>query len=230
VQARLVRAAARNNADWCAAVSRAHGVPNEFGTQAWTAQARTPVLYPDAVTLVPGADPDAITDAIDLAAPAPSVKDSFADLDLAPLGFRVLFTAQWIARPAGPPSRTATWEPVRDRQTLRAWARAWDGGAGHAELFRPQLLDDRATTLLCERATDGRVVGGAVLIHSACVVGVSNLFTDRAADLAWSHTVATVDAMFAGVPVVAYARSADLAAAARHGFTPIGPLRVWVHD
>ncbi|MCW2938571.1 MAG: hypothetical protein JWN00_1556 [Actinomycetia bacterium] len=96
----LVQALARNNAQWCAAMSRSHGLPGEFTSEAWTAPSRTPMYYPDAVTLVPGADPAALTARIDTATPGASIKDSFADLDLTQAGFQILFEAQWIHRPA----------------------------------------------------------------------------------------------------------------------------------
>lgn len=63
-------------------------------------------VLPDAVTLVPGADPVALAARIDTAAPGAAVKDSFADLDLTEGGFRVLFEAQWIHRPASAPALT----------------------------------------------------------------------------------------------------------------------------
>lgn len=87
----LVQTAARNNAEWCAAMSRSHDVASEFSAQVWAAPARTPLYYPDAVTLVPGVDPAALAAWIDITAPGASVKDSFADLDLTEVGFQVLF-------------------------------------------------------------------------------------------------------------------------------------------
>lgn len=96
-------AAVRNNAEWCDAVCRRHGLPTAWHPDAWIARRRTPEFYPDAVTLVPGAAPEAVLARID-ASPGCSVKDSFATLDLAPYGFRVLFAAEWICRdvPADP--------------------------------------------------------------------------------------------------------------------------------
>ena len=45
--------AARNNALWCDAVARAHGVKATLDDTAWTSPTRTPPYYPDAVTLSP---------------------------------------------------------------------------------------------------------------------------------------------------------------------------------
>ncbi|MFF0160961.1 hypothetical protein ACFYRY_25995 [Streptomyces sp. NPDC005263] len=227
----LVRAAARNNAEWCAAMSRAHGVASGFEAQAWAAVARTPPYYPDAVTLVPGADPDALAARVDTTTPGASVKDSFADLDLTGAGYRVLFDAWWIHRPAGPPSRTSDldWDVAGDPDTLRAWALAWDDGA--ADLFRPELLDDPDTFVLAGHSADGRVVTGAVASRGEHVVGVSNVFArDGGPDLAWPVVLGAVHRLFPTLPVVGYEHGDDLTAAVRHGFEPVGPLRIWLHE
>lgn len=227
----LVRAAARNNAEWCAAMSRSHGVAGEFGGEAWTAPARTPLYYPDAVTLAPGVAPAAVTARIDTAGPGASVKDSFADLDLTDVGFQVLFEARWIHRPAGAPALAPTpaWGVVDDAESLRSWAEAW----GDTRLFRSELLDDAATFVLAGRAPEGRVVAGAVASLSGDggrqVIGISNVFaSDGGPDSAWPGVLDAVHRLFPGLPVVGYEQGDDLAVALRHGFETIGPLRVWV--
>jgi len=228
----LVRAAARNNAEWCATMSRSHGVAGEFGVQAWAAPARTPLLYPDAVTLVPGADRAALVARIDTAAAGASVKDSFADLDLVEAGFRVLFQAQWIHRPAGVPTTSSdrAWTVVGTPDTLRAWALAWDDGDGNADLFRPVLLDDPATVVLAGHAADGRLVAGAVASRSDHVVGISNVFSlDGGPDAAWPVVLDAANELFPTLPAVGYAQGDGLASAVRHGFEPVGPLRIWLH-
>ncbi|MFJ6836953.1 hypothetical protein [Streptomyces sp. NPDC091209] len=228
----LVRAAAHNNAEWCAAISRSHGVAGEFGEQAWAAPSRTPLYYPDAVTLVPGADPAALVDRIDTAAPGASVKDSFADLDLATAGFQVLFDARWIHRPANEPVGPSglAWDVAGDAETLRDWATAWDDGNGNADLFRPELLDDPATFVLAGHSADGRVVAGAVASRSDQVIGVSNVFAlDGGPDTAWPVVLDAVHRLCPTLPVVGYEHGDALAAAVRHGFEPVGPLRIWTH-
>jgi hypothetical protein len=229
----LVGAAARNNAEWCAAMSRSHGVAGEFGARAWTAATRTPPYYPDAVTLVPDADPAALVDRIDTGGPGASVKDSFADLDLSGAGFRVLFEAQWIHRPAGAPALVSDlrWDVAGDGDALRTWALAWDGdGDGDADLFRPELLADPATFVLAGRGADGQVVAGAVASRSDHVVGVSNVFAHSGGpDAAWPVVLGAVHRLFPTLPVVGYEHGDDLATAVRHGFEPVGPLRIWLH-
>lgn len=229
----LVHAAARNNAEWCAAMSRSHGLASEFAEQSWTAPARTPLYYPDAVTLVPGADPAALVARIDTAASGASVKDSFADLDLTGAGFEVLFEAQWIHRPAGAPApgSNLAWNVADTPDALRAWALAWDGGDGEADLFRPQLLDDPTVFVLSGRSADGRVVAGAVANRSAQVVGLSNVFAvDGGTDSAWPVVLEAVHRLFPALPIVGYEHGEALSEASRHGFDSIGPLRVWLQS
>ncbi|OKK16485.1 hypothetical protein AMK09_22330 [Streptomyces sp. CB02488] len=231
----LARAAARNNAEWCAAMSRSHGLASTFGAQVWTAPARTPLYYPDAVTLVPGTEVSAVATGIDTTTPGASVKDSFADLtdlDLVEAGFQVLFEGQWIHRPARAPATASDldWEVAGTRDKLRAWAHAWDDGNGNADIFRPELLDDPATFVLAGRSPDGTVTAGAVASRSDQVVGVSNVFAlNGGPDAAWPVVLEAVHSLFPTAPVVGYEHGDELEAALRHGFEPIGPLRIWLH-
>ncbi|MFD7684589.1 hypothetical protein [Streptomyces sp. NPDC060187] len=229
----LVRAAARNNAEWCAAMSRSHGLTSAITPGAWTAPERTPPFYPDAVTLEPGADPAGLVARIDTRTPDASVKDSFADLDLGRAGFQVLFEAQWIHRAAGAPAVVSALasDVAGDTDTLRAWALAWDDGDGNEGLFRPELLDDPATAVLVGRSADGRVVAGAVASRGDDVVGVSNVFArEGGPDAAWSFALTATHRLFPALPLVGYEHGEDLTAAVRHGFDPIGPLRIWLHQ
>ncbi|MFE1771449.1 hypothetical protein [Streptomyces sp. NPDC059008] len=213
-------------------MSRSHGVAGAFEARAWAAPARTPLYYPDAVTLVPGADPAALVARIDTAVPGASVKDSFGDLDLTQAAFQVLFEAQWIHRPAGPPVAPSglAWDVADNPDTLRAWALAWDDGGGDADLFRPELLDDPATFVVAGRSTSGRVVAGAVASRSDQVVGISNVFArDGGPDAAWPAVLDAVRRLFPTLPAVGYEHGDDLATAVRHGFEPVGPLRIWLH-
>ncbi|GAA1672786.1 hypothetical protein GCM10009830_18740 [Glycomyces endophyticus] len=221
-----ISAAARDNAEWCDAVCASHGRAGEFRTDAWTAAVRTPPYYPDAVTLAPGADAAALVARIDSGAGA-SVKDSFADLDLAPYGFEVLFEARWIRRPAGPPPAAPAWNRAEDPDALRAWATAWDGGEGNADLFRPRLLDHPGVSVVAG-TREGDVAAGAVLTRGGGVVGVSNVFAADGAGAGWPVALAAAHALFPGVPLVGYEHGDDLDAALRHGFAPLGPLRVWL--
>ncbi|WP_220447576.1 hypothetical protein [Nonomuraea diastatica] len=215
-------AAVRDNAGWCDLMCRAHGSPGTFTGRAWTSRARTPIFYPDAVTLSPDATAADVLGRID-AGPGASVKDSYAVLELP--GFEVLFEAQWIHRPA--PERAGAaiaWEVVGDADTLREWERAAFTGEV-TDLFLPALLKE--AQILCARI-DGDIVCGSVLTASGGVAGVSNVFASGCdLDTAWAGTLAMAAELLPGRPLVGY--ESDPEVALSHGFTPIGPLRVWLN-
>ena len=93
--------AAANNAAWCAAVWRSHGLPVEQAQGFWFTRRPRPPLYPNVVTVDPAAYP--LDQAVLISALAAdldsfSVKDSFACLPLEGAGFRQLFEARWLWR------------------------------------------------------------------------------------------------------------------------------------
>ena len=234
--ARIVRAAARNNAELCDLVSRAHGIPGTFAADAWTSSRRTPEYYPDAVTLDPSPDVDALLERIDASAGA-SIKDSFAAMDLAAASFRVLFSAEWIARaPAVTPRASVVadsgvrWSAVADAEALVAWEFAWSSDGVARGLFPPGLLD--ASELVVLRGDrDGTLVAGAVVNVSQRVVGVSNVFASTGDPVGtWAGCLAEVSDRFPELPIVGYESGAALDVARRVGFRPVGPLRVWMHE
>ncbi|WP_327279432.1 MULTISPECIES: hypothetical protein [unclassified Streptomyces] len=224
----LLHAAVRNNAAWCAAVSGG-GV---FAPAVWTSARRTPPYYPDGVTLTRNASADALLAGMDTDSPGCSVKDSFASLDLAPAGFEVLFGAEWVHRPADAPAPAASalaWTRVDGAGELDAWEAAWDGeestGLFHGGLLTPEIA------FLAGRDADGRIVAGAAANRTGGVVGLSNVFAADGTpdDEAWTGALTLVTALWPGLPVVGYEAGDDLDTAVRHGFTPLGPLRVWLH-
>ncbi|WP_338676550.1 hypothetical protein V1460_28960 [Streptomyces sp. SCSIO 30461] len=231
----MISAAARNNAEWCDAMCRAHGITGVFGEWAWTSESRTPPLYPDAVTLSPRAVARDVLEGIDRAAPGCSVKDSFGRLDLAADGFEVIIDARWIHRPATLATPVApadvVWRPVRTVGDLARWSAAWSGGdEAMAGIFRTELLADRATTVLAG-TTDGgrRTVAGAVVSRSTSVIGVSNLFcSDDDPERAWAGCLAAVARLWPGMPVVGWETGDALDAAVAQGCVPGDALRVWL--
>lgn len=226
--------AALNNAEWCDAVCRAHGLEGSLGEDAWTSARRTPPYYPDAVTLSTEASGEALLTSIDTGAPGCSVKDSFALLDLAPDGFEVLFDAQWIhcpapaPAPADAPAPSLAWSRVGSADELEAWETAW-GGEESTGLFRPALLT-ADTAFFAGRDPDGRILAGAVANRTGEVVGISNVFTADGTpdDAAWTGSLASIAGLWPGRDIVGYESGDDLDTAVRHGFRPVGPLRVWL--
>jgi hypothetical protein len=228
----LRAAAALNNAEWCDIVCRSHGLATRFAGDAWTSPTRAPQLYPDAVTLASDASAGDVLARID-ATVGCSVKDSFASLDLSALGFRVLFDAEWIVRagdtpapaPAGP-----RWEQVRGLDDFARWKRAWSGEDGPTAVFRDELLDHHAVSVLAAR-DGGRVVAGAILNRSERVVGVSNFFAgEQIASACRRGLIVFTAARFPGSTLVGYESGDELAAARESGFEVAGPLRVWIRD
>ncbi|HYN48725.1 MAG TPA: hypothetical protein VER83_07640 [Candidatus Nanopelagicales bacterium] len=217
------RAAAENNAALCDAVWRSHGLPTVHERDVWATAARAPDLYPDAVTLEPGVAAGRILARID-ASSGCSIKDSFADLDLRPFGFEILFDAEWYERDPGlaEPARDP-WTVVESPSGLAAWAGAHGGGA----VFRPALLADPAVRVLIRHVRGGGIEG-AIANDGGGVIGVSNVFAPGAPDGGWDGLVEAIGALFPGRTLVGYGAGEDLRAAHREGFRSIGPLRVWV--
>jgi len=240
-------AAALNNGTWCDAVCRAHGGETAFVEGMWINRDPSPPFYPNAVTLGPRdmtSQLRSIQDLLDSGLPTPwSVKDSFCALDLAPLGFDVLFEAQWIGLR---PEETllvhdrlgSRWKRVASESELVMWEAAWSGQIDVAEAsapmtraFPPVLLQDTNVAFLAER--DGWVVAGIVANRSndlsSEVVGISNLFLPaEGGEVHRAEAVAAARATFPGLPMVGYERGADLVHMQELGFEVLGPLRVWV--
>ena len=228
----IVAIAARNNSEWCDLVCRAHGLPGEFDLEAWTNPRRTPPYYPDAATLRRTPNVDRLLSRIDATAGC-TIKDSFASVDLTAHGFRVLFDAEWIHRPAQSPggSRTSAtkWTRIADPDALIVWETAWSEAGIPVGLFAPGLLADDSVAVLGKYADD-RIVAGAILNLASGVVGLSNAFASADEDDAlWSECLDAIAAYFPSLPVVGYESGPTLAAAHRHGFTSAGPLRVWIN-
>jgi RimJ/RimL family protein N-acetyltransferase len=218
-----VRAAARNNAEWCDAFCRAHGIAGRFDEDAWWSAERTPPLYPDAVTLVPGVDAATLLARIDAGAGC-SIKDSFGDLDLAADGFEVLFRAQWLRLEAA--GGRESWSWVRTTKELSKWEAAW--GADAPGVFPAALLADETVAFLARYEAD-RVVAGAVANRSGTVVGLSHVFdVNGDVESAYRGAGGAVEERWGAMPVVGYECGEALEAARRAGFAVIGDLAVWV--
>jgi hypothetical protein len=219
--------AARNNAEWCEIVCRSHGLPTRTDDDLWVSVRRSPPWYPDAVTLRPGVAPDDVLSHIDTSAGC-SVKDSFADLDLAPAGFRVLFEAEWVYRPPGrgPVSDGPAWRELTTERDRQAWLSAHGGGGN----VRADVLGHPLVTVFGSYV-DGALVGGAVTNRTDGFLGVSNVFgVGREPAQLWPGVVAAVTARHPDVPLVGYEEGPSLEAARAVGFVAAGPLRVWVRD
>jgi hypothetical protein len=230
VDAALRDAAALNNALWCDAVCRAHGRPGIFDALFWATKLGAPDLYPDAVTLAgpasAGAQREAIASLINSGHPRNwAIKDSYAALDLSPLGFHRLFDAQWIAHRANAAADKAVlrWRRIIDTSDLAAWNAAWGGNAS----FVPALLAENDIAFLAAHCDD-TLVGGAILNRGADVVGLSNVFAAPPwLETIWRELPAQVSPLFDDAMLVGYQSGARLDHAVASGFDILGPLRIW---
>jgi hypothetical protein len=151
-------AAVQNNAMWCDLVCRSLGIPTAVTASLWSALRRSPPLYPDVITLSPGATDDDVVQAVSPGRGC-SIKDSFAELDLEKRGFEVLFEARWIYRP--PMVQTATrpgsWTVIESEAELTEWSDA----AGDLVSVPGDVLRDRTVRVLAATEPSG-ITGGAI--------------------------------------------------------------------
>ena len=178
-----------------------------------------PRFYPNLVTTARLADPAEQLSAVRILRDADlpdhwAIKDSFATLDLAALGFDLLFEAQWIRKDAAPDLAT--------HSRLR-WTRTTEGN----ELLPAALFADPDIAMFTG-SRDGEVVAGGIANRTKGVVGLSNVFAQGGDAVAvWTDIAALATVAFPGLPLVGYETGADLAAAVDSGFEVGDPLRVW---
>jgi hypothetical protein len=230
-----------NNALWYEALFRAHRVPGEMLGRVWLSRSIPPPLHSNLVVVSELATEDQVLGHIrDLMkrplAPHWTVKDSFSNLDLAPLGFCVMFEASWIGLASGKPAARGAlpgtrWTRVSSPAEAAGWEAAWRSHSNNAHTGLPQF--PAALFVNPEFAffigSEGRsVIAGGVAHRAGDVVGLSNVFVHAGepAD-AWAGLLRCSNDAFPGLPMVGYERGDDLESAITVGFEPIGPLRVW---
>ncbi len=194
------------NASWCDAVCRAQGLRTQWGDDAWTVAQRSPDGYPDAVTLSPGATAHEVLRRVEGGAGC-SVKDSFAVLDLEPLGFQPLFWATWIRRSADSAVRLATldWREAQTPAELEQWSHGHD-----LDVFGSALLDVDDLRFFF---TGPGVEAGFALNVAGGVVGVSNVVAGGADPVVvWSDLITVAAASYPGLDLAGYERGDDLVA------------------
>jgi hypothetical protein len=223
-------AAALNNAQWCAAVWRSHGLPVEQTLGLWVCARETPQYYPNAITVDLAADPRLQETFIaDLLRSHPSfdlsVKDSFASLDLRPFGMAPLFDARWLVRPAqveGADASTPQWRWIDGEPQLAAWEAAWRGAdPGGARIFRQALLSDPRAIVLGRFGAGDTILAGGIAYDAAGALGITNVFGSR------RQFIRALSAMCPGRSMVCYEAGDEIQAAVQLGFQVLGSLRVW---
>jgi hypothetical protein len=222
--------AARNNAEWCAAVWRSHGLPVEQACGLCFCPRPTPQYYPNVVTVERAAD---IAEQIRFIAELGrfrsdlkiSVKDSFACLDLRMAGLTPLFDARWLwcdenAAPAA--DEGLRWRRVDDERGLADWEFAWRGSAlTGPRIFQAELLSDQRAAFLGGFDAAGTILAGGIVYRAAGASGITNVFGSR------TQFMSALASLLPAHPIVGYERGDALKSAERNGFQVLGPLRVW---
>ena len=228
---------ASNNVDWYQAIFRSHGLTGEITDGIWISRDSAPPYYSNAVTVAPAGQAGQIARLRDLDGVLRgrwSVKDSFAVLDLSPLGFRPLFEAEWIwcdvsDAPVADVGGIA-WRPVTTTDQLERvggrLAKEWIAHRNPCLRAEPAgEPDDRAVRRLSRRRRRRGVRGKSV----RRAVGFSNFFVEDGEEpLAVAGAIAEVARFGAGLPIVGYLAGERLAQATGLGFRSVGPLRIWV--
>lgn len=233
----LATQAARNNAEWCDVVCSAHGAPGEFSDHLWVNRHAAPPFYPNIVTLTPH-DTEIQTKRIREFSESGfqggfAVKDSFATLDLVPLGFEIYFSADWLYRPASLPAPDVylggvAWRKIESEADLVAWEAAWNVGNDQpVHVFKPSLLTNPDVAFFAAY-NNQRIVAGGIANQTGDVVGISNNFApDEAAQDFWASFVGVVMDAFPKLAIVGYEHGDALTIAHAIGFQSVHPLRVW---
>jgi hypothetical protein len=223
------RIAALNNAEWCAAVWRSHGLSVGRAHGMWFCPHPTPRYFPNVVTTEPGAESAKQSALIaELARDASldlSVKDSFACLDLSAARLQPLFDARWLWRSCATSrvaARALDWRRIGNERGLGAWERAWRGADPEAQrIFRANLLDDKRVSVLAGFDGTGTISAGGIAYSAAGATGVTNIFGSR------QEFVDALEELTAPTEIVCYERGGDLTSAVDAGFETLGSLRVW---
>lgn len=226
--------AARNNALWCDAVARSHGVRTTLDEAVWTASTRTPPYYPDAVTLSPDVGEYDVLARID-DSDGCSVKDSWSRLDLAMEDFARLVVGEWVwldPATAVAPGTDHHWRSVATAAELATWVRSWASDPDAEAILRPSLLEVPGVHVLAAHAStvpDSPVVAGAIVNLTGEVAGLGNVFAvDGDVPAAWRGAAAAAREVVGGIPLVGWEAGHTVDAAVAAGCERIGPLSVWL--
>ncbi len=217
VTAEILKQAVLNNAELCELVCASNSTIGEFRNGLWASKHNVADYYPNFVTLDPAIDADALNQELLDFHPsrAWTVKDSFSNLDLVPLGFKELFEAEWIVGPdaLNPRGQTsAKWKVVSSKEELKLWETAWHGRwePKQTTLFKPSLLQNPDIEFIAAYAED-KIVAGLIVNKSKEVVGYSNIFVHtKTTEDYWKEAIDFIKQRYPAMPIVGYERDAEL--------------------
>ncbi|MDQ0877502.1 hypothetical protein QFZ77_006161 [Paenibacillus sp. V4I3] len=217
-----VDTAVLNNIVWCGVICELHGLTQTSSERVWGLLSKAPELYPDIITFSRHATSEEVKDFIGNREIF-SIKDSFANLNMVPFGFKVLFEAKWIYHaPVTDVNYVQTgWGVVSSEKDLAKWTFASE----LQKVIKPKLLDQKDVKIFMQEINGE--ISGFIANLSANAVGITNVFSNSN-KIIWSDVVPIVSTYFPGIPMVGYENGDDLTSALLSGWTTIGPLRVWI--
>jgi len=236
-----VDAAISNNIALYRSIFRAHGIASDVAEHYWSSDGVAPPYYSNLVTRTADVGTDAQLERIRQRAGSPpakewGLKDSYARLDLAPIGLRVLFEARWYGLDPRAPLEVALesgsrFVEVSDEAALTVWEMEWQRSSptGGRRVFPKTVLADSDMRFHSALGADG-FAGGFITNRSGDDVGVSNVFSLDAA----AYPAILRDAMrhtrrqFPDRAILGYGRAEELRLLDPLGFRELGPLRVWL--
>ena len=241
----LIVAAALNNVLQSEAVLEALGPPGTFTGNFWTNRHCRDIPYANGATFGPESHPGEHLEAVErLTAARPPgaatyVMDSWAALDLTPLGYRIRFTDEWFIRsgPAGlsGPQSANDVRPITSVTELAEFERASvlgfddplpDAAPGHT--YAPTLLDD-ARFQFFGLYVDEILASGLFLFSDPRCTGVFTFFTlpeyrgqghaTRLLQTALTHAP--------DLPIATNPSSMSRGIFSKLGFQPTGERQLW---
>lgn len=215
-----------NNIAWCGIVCDTHGIAQTSKEHLWGLLSKAPTFYPEIITSSRNATIEEVKYFIENGEVS-SIKDSYANLDMLPFGFKILFEAEWIycASVSDLEPIQTTWRVITTEKDLVKWTFK----SGLANVIKPVLLNSKDVKIFIQEKNDG--IFGFIANLSGNVVGISNVFSvDNANESLWRDIAKIVSIEFPGLSMVGYEHNGNgnLTAAHLSGWTSIGPLRVWI--
>ena len=213
-----------NNIEWCSIVCESHGISHTSRDFFWGVQSKAPKYYPELISISRNATFEGIQDFIENG-DVSSIKDSYGNLELTSLGFKILFHADWIYHlPVrmieSPPSK---WRLITTEEELAVWTL----NSGLEDVIIPELLRDNNVKVFMYENKDE--VSGFIVNASRDVVGVSNVFSNGSCNESiWKEIPELISSHFPGISMVGYEHGENLISAKLSGWSSIGPLRVWI--
>ncbi|KAB2333352.1 hypothetical protein F7731_15985 [Cytobacillus depressus] len=213
-----------NNIAWCRIVCDTHGISGISKENLWGLLSKAPTFYPEIITASKNVTIEELKYFIENGEVS-SIKDSYANHDMARFGFNILFEAEWIYHASVSelePIQT-NWRVITTEKDLAQWTITSELEC----VIKPDLLKLKNVKIFILEKNDG--IYGFIANLNANVVGISNVFSVGNENKSlWRDIPKIVSNEFPGLSMVGYEHSSKLTATHSSGWISTGPLRVWI--